>query len=136
MQVNIAASADDGSLALTSLFRWLSRDPDVRRLVAVSMASGTSEGSMGSFDVICAVLTQAAGLGTLAVAIASWRDSRAGKVAIKVSAGSRSVSLEGDSGEIALAIAGLLGSVDAAAVEENVAGSASTSATGDAHETA
>jgi hypothetical protein len=42
-------------------------------------------------DVISAVLTQVTSIGTLAVAIASWRDSRAHPAPVKIAAADRSV---------------------------------------------
>lgn len=101
MQVKIEVLNGDGSLALTSLFRWLTRDPDVRRHVAVSFRPSTSKDTMGALDVINAILTQATSISTLAVSIAAWRDSRAKPPAIKVTAGERSVIISTDSTEIA-----------------------------------
>ena len=107
VQVDIEVIAVDDSGASASLFRWLKRDPDARRTVSASLSGEAPAGSMGSVEVINAVLSQATSLATLAVAIASWRDSRAGRPSIKATVGARSVALEGDPSEIALAISAL-----------------------------
>jgi hypothetical protein len=111
MQLQITVRGDD-SLATMSLFRWLVRDPDSRRDVAVSLDADAPEGSMGSLDVINAILTQATSIASLAVAIASWRDSRSKPASIKLMIGKRSLNVEGDANSITHAISELLSDPD------------------------
>ncbi len=129
MHLKISVASGEGTLAVTSLFRWLTRDPDARLQVTVSMAADAADGSMGSLDVINVVLSQATGIASLAVAIASWRQSRDDITSVKAIVGQRSVSLEGNPVEVARAISSLLPELDGGiAAEHGVADGASTAA--------
>ena len=99
MRVRIEMGGEGEGQELLSLFRWLTRDPDVRRDVAVSLQEDGTGGTMGAADIISAVLSQATGIGSLAVAIATWRDSRAQAAPVKVTAGDWSVIVTGQSAE-------------------------------------
>lgn len=74
MQVRIDIQGDTEELL--SLFRWLTWDPGTRRFVPVSLGDDGTGAEMGAGDFISAALTQATSIGTLATAIASWRESR------------------------------------------------------------
>lgn len=104
MKVKVELLADDDSLAVASLFRWLTRDLDVRRRVPVSLETVGPEGAMGALDVINAVLTQATSIASLAVAFASWRESRAKSPSIVVSAHGKSVTIADNSIEHSVAL--------------------------------
>ena len=104
MQVRIGVEGEGGSREVLSLFRWLSRDPDARRYVPVSLGDDRADGTMGAADVISAVLSQATSIGTLAVAVASWRDSRARPAPVRIAAGDRSVIITSQSAEDVQAI--------------------------------
>jgi Effector Associated Constant Component 1 len=104
LEVRIGIEGEGGSQEMLSLFRWLSRDPDARRYVPVSLEDDGAGGTMGAADVISAVLTQVTSIGTLAVAIASWRDSRAQPAPVKIAAGDRSVIITTQSADEVLAM--------------------------------
>ena len=91
MQVDIQVLTESGEPALNSLFRWLSRDADVRRNVSVSLSTAGAEGAMGTADVINVILTEATNIASLVVAIASWRDSRAEPPPVQLTIGDNSV---------------------------------------------
>ena len=59
----------------TSLHGWLRADPDLTHTADVSVPP-TAPGSMGAFDVVELVLTQATAMGGLAVSIATWLGTR------------------------------------------------------------
>jgi hypothetical protein len=59
----------------SSLWRWLTRDPDTSGLVTGAGAP-PEEGHQGTFEVINAVLANALALSSLVVAIATWRAQR------------------------------------------------------------
>jgi hypothetical protein len=89
-------SADQGQ-ELLLLFRWLSRDPDARRYAPASLDDRTAAGTMGVGEIINVVLTQSTSIASLAVAIASWRDSRAQAPPVRIATGERSVVIFGQS---------------------------------------
>jgi membrane-associated two-gene conflict system component 1 (EACC1) len=99
MRVEVVVAVDDGGVGVRSLYRWLVRDPDVRRSVPVSLEPGSGEGFMGALEVIGAVLSQATAIGTLVVAIASWRDSRAEPARVTITVGEGSVTIGGETAE-------------------------------------
>jgi len=101
MLVQVVAGDGDDGTATRSLYRWLTRDPDARRFVRVALGAGSSEGYMGALEVISAVLSQATAIGTLAVAVVSWRDSRAEPSSVKITVGERSVVIEGETADLA-----------------------------------
>lgn len=109
MEVRIGMAGEGGGQEMLSLFRWLSRDPDARRYAPVSLEDDGSGDTMGAADVISAVLTQVTSIGTLAVAIASWRDARAQAVSVRIAAGDRSVIITTQSAEEVQAILQSLG---------------------------
>jgi hypothetical protein len=110
VQLRIEVSSDAGNLAVSSLYRWLLRDPDARRDATVSLDADASDGAMGSLDIINVVLTQATSIASLAVAIASWRDSRSKPASIKITVCEQTVSLKGDSAKMTDSISQLLSS--------------------------
>ena len=93
MKIDIEMLEAGDNLALNSLFRWLARDSDLRRCVQLSLGSAAFEDTMGSFDIINAVLAQTVSIASLAVSIASWRDSRAEHPSIRVSVDGQSVTI-------------------------------------------
>lgn len=106
-----------------SLFRWLSRDPGTRGSARVTLAGGRAEGYMGALDVINVFLTQATGLASLAVAIASWRDSRSGPAPLRITVGERAVEIsDGDGVAILLSLRSLAGDATAGEGEAAAAG--------------
>jgi hypothetical protein len=105
-------AGEGGSQEMLSLFRWLSRDPDARRYVPVSLTGDEADDTMGAADIISAVLTQVTSIGTLAVAIASWRDARAQAAPVKIAAGDRSVIITTQSAEEMQAMLQSLGGPD------------------------
>lgn len=89
----------DGEEETRSFYRWLREDPDARREYAVSLESQIHPGEMGAVDVLTAVVTQLTSIGTLAVAFAAWRDSRAKPAAVKISMGGASIEFGEGSAE-------------------------------------
>jgi hypothetical protein len=94
VQVRVGLAGGGDPAAITSLFRWLARDPEVRRHAEVSLDSGGSAGEMGALDVINIVPTQGVGLLGLALAYAAWRDSRAKAPPMTISIGAYGGSAE------------------------------------------
>ena len=81
MLVTIRVANADEVEALKSLYRWLSRDPELDRHCRVSLAeSSQAPAEMSAVaDMINAVFADAgaaAGIGSLLVAFRSWRETR------------------------------------------------------------
>lgn len=93
-------TSDGDTDALLSLFRWLKRDQGLRRSAEVSLVPQRGAADMGAADVISMVFTQGISLLNLAVAYASWRESRTRAPSITVRTDNAFVTLTGDSQEI------------------------------------
>jgi hypothetical protein len=99
MLVEIGVAGDGDPAVVTSLYRWLERDPGIREDAEVSLPSGGSAEEMGSLDVINVVLTQGISLLSLAVAYAGWRGSRPKAPPITVAIGEVRVTLSDETVE-------------------------------------
>jgi hypothetical protein len=110
VKVQVGLDGDSDPAAVSSLYRWLVRDPEMKQHAEVSLASGGAAGDMGALDVINIALTQAISLLSLAVAYAAWRDSRSKAPPITITIeGGASATLGRDSEENArLKLAALL----------------------------
>lgn len=77
---------DDQAEEITSLYRWLCDDPDVRREMAPALkAESTTEGEMGGvLDVIELIINEGVPIGTLGVAIMQWLRPRPAPVSINL----------------------------------------------------
>ena len=98
MEFRIEPTDDDGTVS-ASLFRWLRDDPDTQRDVVVALTSSILPGSMGALDLITALVTQATGVGSLAVAYATWRDTRSRPSTLRITLGELSVEIQDESAE-------------------------------------
>ena len=103
------AEADEASAkALTSLYRWLRDDSATRNYAKVELVSEADPGEMGSIEVLCAVLGQLTSIGSLAVAFASWRDSRTTTPNVRIRHGQSSIDIEDATAEqLAMAMSAL-----------------------------
>ncbi|GGM66658.1 hypothetical protein GCM10011608_59970 [Micromonospora sonchi] len=72
----IMITADDSGDELRRLGHWLLDDDDVVRSAEVSIRPSGQPGQMGGLEVIDVVISNAVGLASLAIAYASWRNSR------------------------------------------------------------
>ncbi|ARF53871.1 effector-associated constant component EACC1 [Streptomyces gilvosporeus] len=105
MQVDIAVDAQaDGESddrSLTSLYRWLGRDPEVVRHAQVSLVPRQAQpGDMGdAFEVINAVVANAIALGGLVVACATWRGSRSAAPPVRIERDGVTITVEDGSPE-------------------------------------
>ncbi|MFE4369113.1 hypothetical protein ACFRMN_12870 [Streptomyces sp. NPDC056835] len=105
MQVAIVidgeADAESDDQPLTSLYRWLTQDPDVSRHAVISLVPEESRaGDMGgAFEVINAVVAQGIALGSLAVACATWRASRSAAPVVRLERDGVTVTVEDGSPE-------------------------------------
>lgn len=71
-----AGSDEASAKALTSLYRWLRGDESVAGDVKVEFVAESETERMGAADVLCTVLSQLTAIGSLAVSVAAWRESR------------------------------------------------------------
>lgn len=80
MRVQLTVAADDGGETLTDLYRWLRQDRELRRLAEVRIQPPRQTGGhMGAHEIIELLINgtaAAAGVGSAAVAFASWRRAR------------------------------------------------------------
>ncbi|MEU8802440.1 hypothetical protein [Spirillospora sp. NPDC048819] len=87
MDLRISTVDADGQ-ELKSLYRWLSRDGMLMRHAQVSFEQADRPGEMGGvFDLINVLLADAsavAGMGSLAVALKTWRGTRSRPAAITI----------------------------------------------------
>ncbi|MEU7325115.1 hypothetical protein ABZ682_31865 [Streptomyces griseoviridis] len=87
---------DGGGLAAAELYRWLRQDPVIRRRAEVSAGSSRPDlTTMGTFDIVTVVLEQGIAALNLALSYAAWRATRPSAPAVTVTAGGRSITLEG-----------------------------------------
>ncbi|MFJ1744864.1 hypothetical protein ACIOJD_01280 [Streptomyces sp. NPDC088116] len=96
MQVDIIVDGEGSDEFLTSLYRWLAQDPDVRYQARVSLSPRqTGPGEMGgALEVINAVVTNGIALGGLAVACATWRAARPAAPAVRIQRGEVTITVE------------------------------------------
>lgn len=104
MKVQIAIASAGDSLAIMSLYRWIASSQDI----CVSLEPVAVTDTMGSLDVINAILTQATSTATLAVTIASWLGSRREAPPIRITAGERVVIINSKSSDTVNAIIQML----------------------------
>ena len=97
MLIQVGVVDERDATAISSFFRWLTRDREMRRHAEVSLAHAGSAGEMGALDLINVVLTQSVGLLSLAVAYAAWRDSRVKAPQIAVTVGGTTIVLADES---------------------------------------
>lgn len=98
-RISLGDTSDDG--ALTSLFRWLAQDPDVRRdaKVTIEFSQGQPGEMGGALDVLNVVLSNSIALGSLVVAVASWLGSRASGTVVHLERNGVKVTVNDDSPE-------------------------------------
>ncbi|MFG2289715.1 hypothetical protein ACGFOU_27040 [Streptomyces sp. NPDC048595] len=116
MRVEIIVDGDDeegssSTASVTSLYRWLARDPDVAQQAEITLDPGpVGAGEMGgAFEVINAVLTHGIALSSLAVACATWRSSRPTAPAVRIEIDGVTVTVEDGSPEAVRRIVDALG---------------------------
>ena len=100
-QVEIDIVVGGGTADVSSLRRWLLAEPGLRGHAVVSARSGAEQrGTMGSgLDVVNVVLSNSIALGSLLVAVATWRRSRPRAPRITLEREGVTVTLDGDSPE-------------------------------------
>jgi hypothetical protein len=79
MKATIRIEDDDPTHAL-SLVRWLRLDESLSGVCTVELLKDDDTGHMGAGETIGLVLSQATAMASVAIAYASWRDSRPGKL--------------------------------------------------------
>ncbi|MFC0598640.1 effector-associated constant component EACC1 [Streptomyces palmae] len=101
MEIRIAVAGPGADQALTSLHRWVSQDRESTRRVRLSLvAASPRPGEMGAdLEAISAVVSDVMALGSLLVAVLSWRDSRPNPPAVRLERGGVRVELTGDAAD-------------------------------------
>jgi hypothetical protein len=96
------ADSSDGT-EITSLYRWLAQDPDVRRDAKVTIVPAPSRpgGMSGGLEVVNVVLSNTIALSSLVVAVASWIGSRRApsRPVVRIERDGVSVTISADSPE-------------------------------------
>ena len=101
--LSVADSAD--GTEITSLYRWLAQDPDVRRDAKVTIVPAPAPPQPGemscALEVVNVVLGNAIALSSLVVAVASWIGSRksASSPVVRIEREGVSVTISADSPE-------------------------------------
>ncbi|MFC8852012.1 hypothetical protein ACFT5D_03085 [Streptomyces sp. NPDC057144] len=97
MEIDIVVGDDPSGVS--SLRRWLLAEPDLRGQALVSVRiEGQQQGAMGSgLDVVNVVLSNSIALGSLLVAVATWRRSRPRAPQVTMERDGVVVTLDGDS---------------------------------------
>lgn len=102
-QLSVADSSD--GTEITSLYRWLAQDPDVRRDAKVTIVPAPAPPQPGgmscALEVVNVVLGNAIALSSLVVAVASWIGSRksASSPVVRIEREGVSVTISADSPE-------------------------------------
>lgn len=102
MQARLSVDESPDGTELTSLYRWVSQDPDVRRDAKVTGVPAQAQpGDMGgALELVNVVLSNSIALSSLVVAVASWIGSRrASPPAVRIEYEGVSVTIDADSPE-------------------------------------
>ena len=111
------ADSDEANIkGLTSLYRWLREDSLARGQAEVKLVSESRPGELGAGEVLCVVLTQLTSVGGLAVAFATWRDSRAKTPSVRIRLGEYSIEVSDASAEQLTALLNALAAKDASKI--------------------
>lgn len=110
MAIQIRMSGQGADTALSSLYAWLCKDPEVRQHAQVSLLGVESESSdMGTaFDVIQLVVDSGFQAVNLALAFAAWRATRRSQPQVTIEHGGITVALRGSGPEVVEAIVHVL----------------------------
>ncbi|MGW0712506.1 effector-associated constant component EACC1 [Streptomyces sp. NPDC002643] len=85
----------------SGLFRWLAQDPDVRSSAQLALVPASERaGDMGgAFEIINAVVANSLALSGVAIAAASWRETRAPRPTVRIECAGVVVEVGDDSPE-------------------------------------
>lgn len=101
MRVRILIDGDRARQDLSSLYQWLSRDPELRRSAKITAADAVpTPGEMG-LDVasINAILSNLLATGSLVVSILAWKDTHQNSPTVRIEHGAVTAVVEGESPE-------------------------------------
>ncbi|WP_413102642.1 effector-associated constant component EACC1 [Streptomyces sp. Inha503] len=77
MQFRLRVDAAEGSPGVLDLYRWLTEDPDVAGAAEVALVDEEDRGdTLGGLEAISTVVSNLTSLGSLLLAVATWRDAR------------------------------------------------------------
>lgn len=109
----IGGDDEASTRALTSLYRWFREDLSAGADTKVELEAGTEPGHMGAADVLCMALTQLTSIGSLAVAFATWRESRSSAPPLRIRLGDATLELtDASDGQLASALHALAAMTD------------------------
>ncbi|MFB4310533.1 hypothetical protein [Actinomadura sp. GTD37] len=90
LEVRIGVDGDDDERVVASLYRWLSRDPDVIDAARTSLRPGEAEpGTMGAAELIQVLIEDAAAVAGIVSAVGAWYASRRSRPSIRIERGER-----------------------------------------------
>ncbi|TDB83118.1 hypothetical protein E1264_29630, partial [Actinomadura sp. KC216] len=104
MQAWLSVEGPPDGDELTSLYRWLSQDADVRRDAKVTVVPAPSQpGDMGGgLELVNVVLSNGIALSSLVVAVVSWVGSRrSSRPVVRIEYDGVSVTIDADSPDAA-----------------------------------
>ncbi|MFD0315773.1 effector-associated constant component EACC1 [Streptomyces flavalbus] len=85
-----------GGPATADLYRWLRRDPRVRRHAQVTLGRSRPDAAvMGAYDVVELVVGQGIAALNLALSYAAWRATRPAAPSVTLTANGRSITVRG-----------------------------------------
>ncbi|MFD8413426.1 hypothetical protein ACFV2Q_16930 [Streptomyces sp. NPDC059650] len=95
MRVDLHVQGDQA--ALRSLYKWLSRDPDLRRTARIELTGQSPQpGDMGDvLDLVTLVIGSGWSAASLGVAVAAWRGTRPNPPAVTIRRGDLEIVLTG-----------------------------------------
>lgn len=102
MECRITVGTPDGDGEdPAGLFRWLAQDPDVRSTAQLALVPARERaGDMGgAFEIINAVVANSLALSGVAIAAASWRETRAPRPTVRIECAGMVVEVGDDSPE-------------------------------------
>jgi len=102
----------DPGADITSLYRFLRTDDDLRTVDVEARAGSAGDGAMGPITDALMLAFGSGGIGVAVVeAVAAWLASRRSNVKVKVTSGGRTVEIDAESTKNPAIIAALLASV-------------------------
>jgi hypothetical protein len=96
MEINIRLAGPAADQELSSFYRWLREEPEIRNHASVTLKSTDIQpGELGAvFDIIQLVVDSSFQALSLALAFAAWRSTRTSKPKITIECGEKSVAIE------------------------------------------
>ncbi|MFJ3790989.1 hypothetical protein [Kitasatospora sp. NPDC090091] len=121
MRLDISVTGDEDGVAVPSLYRWLTADQDLKGCVISLGDDEPVANTMGpGLDLISVVLGNGIALGSLAISVANWRESRARLPEVRLVRGGTTVEVRDGTPQQVQRMLEALGEADDSASDREV----------------